>query len=703
MPNSTACAITARVSDPTKRHRLDLILAGAGLALMTSLLAFAYAPGIGAPFIYDDLNSIVQSPTMRHFPDCMAGSSRPLTALSFHLNYRATGDAPAPFRLVNLGIHLGCMILLWHVLTLLGGRDRRAWCLAFAAALLWGLHPLQTESVTYIVQRAESLMSLFYLAALAAALHSLGPGARRSWQPVAVALCALGMLTKPIMVTAPLAILLAAAVHVRKSPAALLRQRPAFWSALAVTWCVPLLILLRGNESAETTGLAAHLLSPAAYGATQCGVVLHYLRLILAPAHLCIAIDWPAAASLADALPAALAIGLLLVLTAGLWRRSPVHGFLAAWFFLMLLPTSSVFPIADYAVEHRTYLASAGVIALAVAGLERALRAALPTPRARLNAGTCVVAVAVAALVMATRARNAEYRDERALWRSAVAADPANYSAAINLARVEILHGNRAAAGAVCEVITNDLAFIARLSPDEIETRGSLDGGFIFERKLGYLVKAHDHLGLIAMDADRRDEARAHFEEALRLAPNFPASRRNLAFLLIREDRLADAAQAWSQLARQVPDDVRARTWTGLLTLRDGSDVDALAHFRAALHLSPGLPVARFWIAWIRLAPRTPDAGDLREGSELALQLGEESQYRNFRVLDLVAATQAAQGRYLEAAATLEAAIAQAEGDRAEAPWLEGMRERLARYRRGEATDAASRPIPNAPYLKSML
>src|SRR5665213_945671 len=161
----------------------------AGLVIFAAALA-AYANSFGAPFVFDDKPAIEENLTIRDFwnawsppPGALPVSGRPVMNLSLALNYAISGNNPWSYHALNLLIHIAAGLTLfgivrrtigWSALPSMRfsagdaaqrieGNALHPLIVAFAAALLWTLHPLQTESVTYISQRAESLMGLFYL------------------------------------------------------------------------------------------------------------------------------------------------------------------------------------------------------------------------------------------------------------------------------------------------------------------------------------------------------------------------------------------------------------------------------------------------------------------------------------------------------------------------------------------------------------
>src|SRR5437667_9849284 len=181
--------------------------------LILAATALAYSNSFSGPFIFDDLTwipEIPENPHIRH-----PGTGRPLVCLTLALNYALSGLEPWSYHAVNLAIHASAALVLFAIVrrTLQGPRLRNrlgahANGLAGAVAVLWAVHPLQTESVTYIIQRAESLMGLFLLLTLYCVIRGYHSPRRSGWYSTAVICCALGMGSKEGVVFAPVIVLL---------------------------------------------------------------------------------------------------------------------------------------------------------------------------------------------------------------------------------------------------------------------------------------------------------------------------------------------------------------------------------------------------------------------------------------------------------------------------------------------------------------
>lgn len=383
-------------------------------ALLTAAGIAAYLNSFSAPFLFDDFYHILHNPRIRDLfqpAAILGGTARPLVALTLAVNYALGGLNVWGYHAFNLAVHLAAGLTLFGILrrTLRGPQSDE---LAPAAALIWLLHPLQTQSVTYVIQRGESVMGLFYLLTLYCVI--------RGWNGRAILCCALGMLSKPVMVTAPLLVLLYDRIFLSRSWADLFRRKKWLYAGLAATWVILPVVLSQGTpEFRDAVGLNLRKASPLSYLLTQAGVILHYLRLALWPHPLLLDYQWPIAKSFGEvALPAAAVAGLL-AWTLWALRRRPEIGFWGAWFFGILAPTSSFLPITDAAFEHRMYLPLAAVVLLALLGFKRL------TTRRPLLFWAITVAL-IPALGLATARRNAVYNDPVAFWQEHLSHRPGN-------------------------------------------------------------------------------------------------------------------------------------------------------------------------------------------------------------------------------------------------------------------------------------
>jgi hypothetical protein len=300
--------------------------------VLATLCAAAYANTLHAPFIFDDLSTIVNNPSVRRLrplADVTATTfpalwGRPVVGLSLKINYALGGYNVVGYHLFNLFVHLLNAMLAFGILrrTLVkssemnADREEMTW-LAFAVAALWMLHPLVTESVTYVTQRTESLMGLFLLSTLYCFIRGTRSPHRTIWFGLAVMACTLGMGAKEVMVVAPLLVFVYDYVFGTLSMRGTFRGHIALYTGLAASWIVLAALQLTTNLQWKSR-LDVSPISCWDYLAMQCGVLTHYLRLAIWPSGLVLDYsDWPQTIPFLSLLPRALLLVSLLVPACG--------------------------------------------------------------------------------------------------------------------------------------------------------------------------------------------------------------------------------------------------------------------------------------------------------------------------------------------------------------------------------------------------
>jgi Tfp pilus assembly protein PilF len=417
-----------------------------------------YSNTFRAPFVLDDGSAIVRNAAV-HVEELSLESladsafeksgNRPLINATFALNYYVHGLNVTGYHVVNLVIHLAtALTLYWWILITLRlpvfqsrYRETSARRIAFLAALIWVVHPVQTQAVTYVVQRATSLATLFYLATLLAYVKgrtASGPSATR-WYVAATGSAALALASKEIAATLPFVLVLYDALFLCGAQWAGVKTRWRTYGALLAPTVVmaATLLFLKGP------GLFTNYVVPQTFTMwervlTEGRVLVYYLTLLVYPSPSRLSLDYymPVSTSLVDPLSTlvswALVLGLLIAAIA-LIRRASLAAFCLLWFFINLALESSVIML-DLVFEHRLYLPSIGLIWLAAVGVdaiwssERRGRVAW---RRRAVAGT--VATVVLVFGTWTWERNVVWNDRVGLWEDVVRKYPDNARARFNL------------------------------------------------------------------------------------------------------------------------------------------------------------------------------------------------------------------------------------------------------------------------------
>ncbi len=549
-------------------------LGTAGALLLIVVGLFVYRDSPAGAWIFDDFPQIVQNPHIRRFPPArtfLANTRRPLLYVTFAWNHALGGTDPRGYHIVNLGVHLAAACVLFVFLRATFDRlhplsplRRASPGLALTTALLWETHPLLTQAVTYVVQRAESLAALFYLLTLTAASRFFrrpGPGA---WTATAVfALC--GVLVKETVITVPLVVWVYDRTFVSGGWRAALRRHAALYGAfLPMTSAAVGLLITARPEAVPTAGFGLPGVDPLRYLSTQAGVLFHYLRLVFWPRPLIFDYGWPLVDSAGEALSALMGLGALLG-TLGLLRRSPVLGAAPAAFFLMLAPSSSVIPLKDPAFEYRMYLPSACVLAFVVSLGWIVLRR-IPRRGVGLGAAGVLVFGALVGWSRETIHRNRMYRDPAAVWRDVLVHRPDNPRAHNNLGEILLRRGRIAeAVGHFQRALDLDPSYAdvwANLGAAYARS-GDPRRAVIFCRQAVALdpgfALAYNNLGAALADLGRYEEAVPFYEKAIALDFREAGVFHNLGAAYARIGRRQDAVEAMRAALRIDPDDAATR------------------------------------------------------------------------------------------------------------------------------------------------
>lgn len=412
-------------------------------ALVAAAALAAYLPSFGGAFQFDDYNVIVNYPTVHSWEllfERAGAGVRALLKASYTLNWTLGGGSTFGFHLVNVALHSLNAVFLFFIGRKIFPDHENA---SLVAALLFALHPAQTEAVTYISGRSVSLMAALYLASMILYL-------RKSFYSVIPFILALGV--KETAVTLPAALLLVE----------LLRPGRASWRLQLPHW----LVLAAGGL---VLLLVPRYFDLVAYGFSQRGPVDNLLTQVGGISYLLARLVTLQGYNIDPGLAVfqgfdslfflqAILIGALLALGLSTLRTRPWLGFGILWFFLQLAPTNSIVPRLDVANDRQLYLACWGLF------LGFSIEVSLLLPQRISLALTVTAAIAFAA---SSIARQLDYRDEITLWEASVRENPANPRARNNLGYAYYLAGRKGEA-------RREIEAAARLDPAYERPRANL-------------------------------------------------------------------------------------------------------------------------------------------------------------------------------------------------------------------------------------
>ena len=617
--------------------------------------ALLYANSLQVPFYLDDYREIVNSQIIKSFSYFInyhssggIGSliSRSFGYLTFLLNYQIGGLNVVGYHLVNSAIHIISALLVYRIvsLTLLtpyfaDGRDKktagnRAGFIAFFAALLFVAHPLQTQAVTYIIQRFASLAALLYMLSLScyirARLITNEPGksnfACLAWFTAAIVSGLLALMTKQNAFTLPLMVILFEMMFFPGDIKKKIRNLGILFAAAVAGVAIiiaasgkPVSVLFASLDRATTVEPDITRLD---YLATQMRVLVTYLRLLIFPAGQ--QLDYSYAISsgflntdvlLSGALLCALFLAAVYCLLLSRRKESRygdaaqlfrIIAFGIFWFFITMLIESSIIPITDVIFEHRMYLPSAGIFMAAAASvslLGGAGNRVPGWPRPRVLAASAAVILILGFL---TIARNQVWRDEISFWEDNASKSPRNGRVLNNLAQARERKGDlKGAEEAYVRAInlkSYQAASFINLGHIYIEW-GRLDKALeLYRIALSIdpgIAEAHEGIGIIYKNQNKNEEALQEFLQAINLKPALQTSYANIALIYCRLNKNTEALEYFGKAIELNPDDVSAYVNRGQLFLITGRKNEAIDDYRRALMIDPNNATAAAQLRWL--------------------------------------------------------------------------------------------------------
>ncbi len=601
-----------------KRHVPQSFLVLSMLFLFSFL---GYLNTLNGEFIFDDSVSIednLQIKDLTYFNLGVEGflkeairGERPLTYLTFAINYRLSRLAPFSYHLFNLIIHvlnsfLVYLLLLKTLRIQSSGYKDQAHLISFITAIFFSLHPIQTGAVSYITQRAEILCSFFYLLALLFFIRSLADNSLKSHASYlgGIICFILGLGSKEIILTLPFMLFVYWFYFLKDQPGRKLQLMKIGMLALPVM----LAIVYRFHAIIKNTTLRIGFklaFGPYEYFLTQSRVITKYIALLVLPVNQNSDYDFAISHGLLDPPSTLISVIFLLLLLSAvvlLFKRWKIGSFALAWFFIILAPTSSFIPLIDVIFEHRVYLASTGFFLLFSLGLYHALKLVNITQKEKTHLIILTIAVLVIPLIYATTKRNMVWTSRIAFWEDAVHNSPRKARAYLNLGSAYQENGmeefavaayQRATSLAGTEEKPNSMVALALCYAEMgkreealSELKKTLALATNYSPDLYYVI------GTIYEKTKLFDEAIRSYKEALNVNPDFVIARYALAALYVREKSYDDAIIQYKEIIRIDPGSAKTYNKMGVVYAKKGAMDEAEKYILSALKIDPSFSPA---------------------------------------------------------------------------------------------------------------
>jgi len=591
--------------------RFSNSLTASFLFLATSIWII-YSNTLNVPFLFDDESSILKNTSLRHLsslwnilhPKDTAGlGGRPLLNLSYAINYALGGTDVIGYHVFNIIIHILTAFLLLLILRISFKKilNNQSFIyyrnlLALIVVTLWAWHPLQTICVTYLSQRAESLMAFFYCLTFLLFIqgaYSTGRQIQYSYYFSSIITCCFGILTKEVMLTAPLAILLFDRTFITGSFYQSLKKRSFLYFGYALS-LLPLISLTKGAHY-RGVGFDQHI-KPLSYALSESKVIINYIFLVLWPHPLIFDYGWYKPSSLYTLWPYIASLTIIILFTLYALIRWPKLSFSGLWFFILLCPTSSIIPIASQPMaENRLYLPVAAIYILLVILLFSYFgkRSLIFFSVVALTLGFCAFS------------RNTSYKSPLTLWSETVKENPLNARA----------HGNLGLAlskslGHEKEAIEEYTKAVS-LKPDSPEAHNDLGEALLHTQSTWqngihelqtaieinpYFAEAHYNLGTAFLqNSDKISAAVNEFKTATDINPEFSEAYYNLGNALERLANYREAVDAYKKAISLNSNFAQAHANLGNVYYNAFSDsAQAINELSKAIEINPSFAEAHY-------------------------------------------------------------------------------------------------------------
>jgi len=567
-----------------------------------------YSNTFNFPFAYDDISSIIKNPSIKDIHHIINSQTihdnRLIGNLTFALNYQLHELNVVGYHIFNLLIHLlNALLVYWLVILtfktpyvsaylqkdVLKTSDPYRWIPLFTA-LLFVSHPIQTQAVTYIVQRFASLSTLFYLVSLVMYIKARGSDSSKragyAFFAASILSAVLAMRTKEIAFTLPVMVFLYEFMFFPGDIKKRMRYLLVLLLLLLTMFIIPLSMMLTQSGSTgvkgidELTKMAGYAeVSRWDYLNTQFRVIVTYIRLLFLPIHQNLDYDYliygtfftPSVFLSFFILLGVFCWGIYLLYRSyksdqsnRCWYRLISFG--VFWFFVTLSVESSIIPIQDLIYEHRLYLPSVGFFMAFMSGVGFLYDRPANQTNGVAKVFIPVMILIVIGLSLTAYARNFAWSDKVTLWEDVVKKSPDKIRPHYNLAEAYQEQGR-------LDDAVREYRTAINLRPD--------------------LVEPHFNLGLVYRKQGRFDDAVREYLMVIKLRPDFADAHTNLGAAYDRQRRFEDAIKEHQTAIKLVPDHVTAHYNLAVAYHHQGRFDDAIKEYQTAINLKPDYEEAR--------------------------------------------------------------------------------------------------------------
>ncbi len=585
------------------------------LIIICILGIIIYSNSFDCSLHFDDFDSIRDNTAIRDARNVKAVwnfiNRRFVTYYTFALNYHFHKLEVFGYHIVNVVIHIAASFMVWWLVMLtlstptMRKKDISKYkgLIALGCGLLFVSHPVQTQAVTYIVQRLASLSTLFYLASLC--FYSKARQTKKKFAAIllfaSLAVTALlGIFTKEIVITLPFSILLYEIYFLKaedKSITTRLKNKK-FWLFLIpfvlFILIIPYLLSFELSYLLSEVSSQRHLdppLTTAVYFMTQFRVVATYIRLLFIPVNQNVDYDFPASQSFFELYTflGFLFLAAIFFTAIRIFSRYRLASFGILWFFLTL-SVEAIKPLGNVIFEHRLYLPMFGFSLFFVSMLFYILGS-------RYTKAIVIITIAVVCWNSClTYRRNRVWKDDISLWSDVIQKSPNKARPYNNLGRAYHQKGN------LIEAKKHYLTAL-RINPFYPEAYNNLgnvlsEEGKLDEAKEQYTralqlnsiyTKALNNLGSVFFKEEKFDQAKKQYLEAIRFDPNQAESHNNLGLIFLQERNLNAAEKKFREALRINSNYTKAHINLGdTFFLRRNFD-EAIREYSRALQIEPDI------------------------------------------------------------------------------------------------------------------